>query len=127
MRDIEGARRLIEMARKDLKALEHMDDPESFPDEVFGFHVQQVAEKTLKSWLAVLGREYPMTHDLSFLLRVLEDAGADVDRFWDLVEYNAFAVQYRYEAYDGQDEPLFRNEALGILRELLDVVEVSVR
>jgi HEPN domain-containing protein len=123
MKDREDAIRLLDMARKDLTALENMDDPCAFPDEVFGFHAQQAAEKSLKAWLALLGREYPMTHDLSFLLRLLEDAGADIERFWGLVEFNAFAVQFRYEAYDGQDAPLHRGEARGVVKGLTEHVE----
>jgi HEPN domain-containing protein len=122
MSGAEEAGRLLDMAEKDLNALLHMGDPSAFPDEIFGFHAQQAAEKALKSWLAVLNREYPLTHDLSYLLRTLEEGGADIQRFWDLVELNAFAVQFRYEAYDEPDDPLPRDTTLTALRNLLNVV-----
>jgi HEPN domain-containing protein len=34
-------------------------DVEVFADEIFGFHVQQAAEKLFKAWIALLGEEYP--------------------------------------------------------------------
>jgi hypothetical protein len=55
MKDTEQARILLSMARKDMSALQGMTDPEIFAEEIFGFHVQQVAEKAFKAWLALLG------------------------------------------------------------------------
>jgi HEPN domain-containing protein len=123
MSGAEEARRILDLAGKDLNALTHMGDPSAFPDEIFGFHAQQAAEKALKAWLAALNREYPLTHDLSYLLRMLEDCGVDADPFLGLVELNAFAVQFRYEAYDEPDDPLPRDTTLDELRKLQAVVE----
>jgi HEPN domain-containing protein len=85
-----------------------MTDPDLFADEVFGFHAQQAVEKTLKAWVALLGGEYPFVHDLDALLNVLRRLGADVDTLRGFVELNAFAVQFRYEAFESPDEPLDR-------------------
>ncbi len=41
--------------------------------------------------------DYPRTHDLSLLLRLLEDEGEDIEVFWSLLELNPFAIQFRYE------------------------------
>lgn len=51
MSDLEHGRELLEMARSDLNALRGMVDPASpyFSDEVFGFHAQQAAEKSMKA------------------------------------------------------------------------------
>jgi hypothetical protein len=46
--------------------------------------------------LTALGQEYPLTHNLARLLALLEEQEAAVDEFWDLTEYTAFAVEYRY-------------------------------
>lgn len=37
------------------------------------------------------------THDLSLLLRLLEDAGEEIEPFWPLLGLNPFDVQFRYE------------------------------
>ena len=108
MKETDLARSLLSSAEKDLKAIRNMTDADSFADEIFGFHAQQAVEKTLKAWIALLGGEYPFIHDLDALLNALENLGADVDTLRDLVELNAFAVQFRHEALESPDEPLDR-------------------
>jgi HEPN domain-containing protein len=85
-----------------------MTDPNTFADEVFGFHAHQAVEKTLKAWIALLGEGYPFVHDLDLLLNTVEKLGCDVNALRSLVELNAFAVQFRYEAFESPDEPLDR-------------------
>lgn len=95
----EYARNLLTMARKDFDALRGMVSNPLFADEIFGFHAQQAIEKSLKAWLALLFVEFPLTHDISRLLALLEEVGAEgVDGYWGLVEFNMFAVQARYES-----------------------------
>jgi len=108
MKEADLARTLLTSAQKDLKAIKNMTDPGLFEDEVFGFHAQQAVEKSLKAWIALLGGEYPFVHDLDALLNTLEKLGANVGTLRDLVELNAFAVQFRYEAFESPDEPLDR-------------------
>ena len=122
MSDLEQARALLGMARKDLTALGGMDDTTTFVEEIFGLHVQQGAEKALKAWIAALGKRYPRTHDLTLLLETLRGGGQDVGPWEALVEYNLFAVQFRYEAYDADDEPLDRPAATARLRALVELV-----
>lgn len=69
---------LIETAKSDLKALDHMLDEEAFDDRVFGFHAQQAIEKALKAWLNLLGHPHIFTHDLGRLLFELEQCDAEV-------------------------------------------------
>ncbi len=119
MRDLRHANVVLEMAHKDFKALQGMTDPEVFHEEIFGFHAQQAIEKSLKAWLAILGKEYPLTHDISELLGLLTDSGQDVEQYWDLVEYNAFAVTFRYESLAMYDESLDRKAAIKSVEKLL--------
>jgi hypothetical protein len=84
------------MAEKDLRALKAMGDVIVFADEVFGFHTQQAIEKSLKAWLAFLHVEYPLTHNLSALLVLLQQRGCDVETFQGLGFYSPFAVVFRY-------------------------------
>ena len=72
MSDPKCARVLIEAAERDLAALRGMMDEQVFADEVAGFHAQQAAEKLLKAWLALLGEQYPVTHNLAQLLDALQ-------------------------------------------------------
>lgn len=119
MRDLRQAKAVLSMAKKDLKALRGMADAEAFDDEIFGFHAQQAIEKSLKAWAAVLGREYPLTHDISALLDLLESSGEDVKRYWDLIEYNVFAVRFRYESLGVLDEPLDRAGSVRAIEDLM--------
>ena len=75
MSALEHARGLLVMARKDFDALCGMVDNPLFAEEIFGFHAQQAIEKSLKAWLAAWSLTYPMTHDLSRLLDLLEENG----------------------------------------------------
>lgn len=119
MSEIKHARALLDLAEKDFKALGGMEDTLTFADEVFGFHAQQAVEKTLKAWLAALGLEYPLTHNLARLLALLEKQGAGVDEFWDLAEYTAYAVEYRYGTLGMAEEPLDRPAVIRQLQILL--------
>ena len=44
MSDLDHARQMLAIARRDLKALGGMLDPDIFAYEIFGFHAQQTAE-----------------------------------------------------------------------------------
>ena len=98
MSALDHARGLLLMARKDFDAMRGMIGNPLFADEVFGFHAQQAIEKALKAWLAARAIDFPLTHDISRLLGLLEQAGVDVSLFWPLVQYTVFAVQARCEA-----------------------------
>ena len=99
-----------------------MRNANQFSDEVFGFHVQQAIEKSLKAWMAVRHLKYPRSHDLGILIKILEEAGEDLSIFPDLEDYTSFAVQYRYEAYDETDE-LNREDAINKASALLAQVK----
>lgn len=127
MVDFEHARALLRMAHKDFNALTGMLDNALFADEIFGFHVQQAVEKTLKAWLCAHDVTYPPTHDLARLLTLLERAGANVEQFWPLVQFTIFAVQARYEeGLTDLDEPLERVVEIENVRTLLAITEKFV-
>ena len=129
MSDLEHARSLLEMARADLNSLRGMTlstEEDFFTDEIFGFHAQQAAEKCLKAWIAALGQSYPRTHDLMVLIGILETAGADTENLDSLVDLTPFAIQYRYESVDSDDDKLDRNAVLSEVRSLFDRVKRSI-
>jgi HEPN domain-containing protein len=80
----------------------------------------QAIEKALKAWIAVRGLEYPKTHDVSGLIKILKGDGADLSEFSHLEDYTPFAVQYRYELMS--DDTLARDEAIEDTQEFLDHV-----
>lgn len=113
MSDLDHAHDLLAMARTDRRALKGMleaDDPteDYFSDEIFGFHAQQAAEKILKARIASRGGVYGKTHDLKMLLDTLSDLEEDVSDLAELVDLNSYAVQYRYESFDTDEEKLDR-------------------
>ncbi|MBF0426292.1 MAG: HEPN domain-containing protein [Magnetococcales bacterium] len=126
MKDIDHARDLLKLARADLKALAGMRDPETFTDAIFGFHAQQAIEKGLKAWLATLGAAYPKTHDLRLLLTLLEERNQDVEGLWDLLEFNPYAVQLRYD-WTPEEAPLDRQgvveQVTALLVKVADKIE----
>ena len=95
-----------------------MDDPAVFADEIAGFHAQQAAEKLFKVWIILLGEPYPLNHDLDYLLRLVERRDIEAGRFEDLIEYNPYAVQFRYESFENEAAPINRQEAVQRLEDL---------
>ena len=122
MSDPKQAHVLLEAAERDVSALHGMGDTAVFADEIFGFHVQQAAEKLFKAWLALLGETYPMAHDLSELLEMLMARQPETARFHALIDYTPYAVQFRYGARDAAAEALDRIDALGQVDVLLEEV-----
>lgn len=131
MRDLRQALALLEAAGRDLSALKGMDNPEVFANEIFGFHAQQAVEKLLKAWLALLGEEYPLTHNLEVLLDIIAQRAPAAGQFWPLVDYTPYAGRLRYTFSDVDAVPLDRaatTEQIDILaehlrRELLGAAE----
>lgn len=123
---LDDAERLLRRARADLKALCHMGDQDGFDDNIYGFHAQQAAEKSLKAWLACLGYAYPLRHDLGELLAVLAAAGQDIATLWPLTDLTPFAVQLRYDEYE-TEPPLDRQSLEADIAALVAHVERLVQ
>ena len=120
MSDVKCARVMYRAAERDVLTLRSMTA--DAPVESFGFHVQQAAEKALKAWLALLGEKYPLTHSIETLLDILDDRGAAVEPFRDLIDYTPYAVEFRYAGVDPGAEPIDREGALALVQALLDRV-----
>ncbi|MDB9528644.1 HEPN domain-containing protein [Oscillatoria sp. CS-180] len=103
-----------------------MQNETVFADEIFGFHVQQAIEKCLKAWIAALDEVYPYTHDLGVLLSFLEQHQCDVAAFWDLLKYNAFAVQLRYQVLLEESFVIERASTLMQVQALYSLVQKVV-
>ena len=96
-----------------------MRDRAGFTDEMFGFHVQQAAEKCFKAWIAMLGEEYPLTHDLGTLIDAIRRRDTSVSQHDDLAKLTSFAVKYRYARFPETAGPLARPAAIQQVDELM--------
>jgi HEPN domain-containing protein len=107
---VELAKLFLRKAASDLNAARTLAADIDQLDDVVGFHLQQVVEKSFKAALAVSAVKVRATHDLNFLVDVLKENGIEPpeplsDADW-LVPW---AVSARY---DEDVEVLDRNEAL---------------
>ena len=122
MSDPKQARSLIEAAARDITTVRLMTSNPDFPDENFGFNVQQAAEKLFKAWIALLGEVYPLSHDLDLLLNGLIGRDPAAARFRGLAAYTPFAVEFRYTGDEVAPPAIDRAEALRHLEHLIDLV-----
>ena len=123
MSDAKCARMLVDAAGRDIEALRVMRGSDGLPDEVYGFHVQQAAEKLLKAWIALLGESYPLTHSIETLLKLLSDRGVGTGPFRDLTAFTPYAVEFRYAGVGPDAKPIERAGALERVEALLEQVE----
>ncbi len=122
MSDTKCARMLLGAAERNAEALRVMRDPATTSDEIFGFHVQQAAEKALKARIALLGDVYPLTHDIEELLDQLARRGGTTAPFQALIPYTPYAVAFRYAGIDPDLERIDREGALTLIEALLSEV-----
>ena len=108
---------MFQAAERDLLALRGMTA--GVPEEAFGFHVQQAAEKSFKAWLALRGETYPLTHNLELLLDRLADQGIAAKSFQPLIGYTPYAVEFRYEGIGSNTEAIDRKRVLALVEVLL--------
>ena len=121
--DVKCARMLLDAATRHVDTLRVLCRSDEVPDEVFGFHVQQAAEKLLKGWIALLGEVYPLTHNVEELLNLLAGRDSAVEPFRDLVDYTPYAVEFRYACVDPGTQPIDRAGALALVQALLERAE----
>ena len=122
MSDAKCAQMLLSAAERDIEALRVMRLSEGIPDEIFGFHVQQAAEKLLKAWMALLGESYPLTHSIETLLDLLAAQGAATEDFRTLTIYTPYAVEFRYAGVGPDAKPIDRERASDLVDTLLERV-----
>ena len=123
MSDLKCARMLLRAAERDVEVLRVTHRSDEVSDEVFGFHVQQAAEKALKARIALLGEQYPLTHNIGDLLDLLVDKGVNMAPFKTLVGYTPYAVEFRYHGIDSDVEPIDRDGAVALVEALIEDVQ----
>ena len=91
------ARLLMEKAGGDEKILLRLIDEDDIPDDGLGFHAQQAVEKMVKAVLAHSGVAYERTHNIAYLLKLLDGAGiSKPDGANDLPNLSPWAAELRY-------------------------------
>lgn len=118
---VEVAGLLLEKATGDLAALQVLAVDPNQADHVVGFHAQQAVEKSIKAVLASREVEIPMTHDLGYLVTLVETLPPEVSESRWLTPW---AGGWRYDA---QGSPIDRQKALraaqGAVEWAKDIVE----
>ncbi len=99
----ERALELVALAMEDEQAA--VLDTAAIGDALVGFHYQQGVEKILKALLAERGVDFPKTHDLVRLVRLVRAEGYDIPQVEeDLALLTPFAVTLRYEEVEGVNQ-----------------------
>ncbi len=105
---------LSRKAAGDEDVLARLIDIPEVSDEMLGFHAQQAVEKLIKAVLAKNGIIYERTHNIAYLLELLDRAKIEppgqIDRE-TLIELSPWAAQFRYgdEGFAVLDRPSARH------------------
>jgi len=119
---------LLAKATQDQYVLDKLLDDPAAPEEVFGFHAQQAAEKLLKALLAGREIEFPLTHRIQELMDLAADNGIGLPEALDEIRYlTPFAVEFRYDVIPEEPEaPLNKSDIRNRIRDLRAWVESQV-
>jgi hypothetical protein len=91
------AQLLMEKAAGDEKILFRLIDEDDIPDDGLGFHAQQAVEKMIKAVLAHNEVPYERTHNIAYLLTLLDGASIPKpDNAVDLPTLSPWAAELRY-------------------------------
>lgn len=85
----------IEKADNDYLSAKRLYDYKPAILDTACFHCQQAIEKYLKAYLSFLDVDFPKTHDLNTLLKLIIESDATFDEI-DFKDMNEFAVAIRY-------------------------------
>lgn len=100
----------MSLAKQDLALARLAMGEDSISDQAFGFHVQQVVEKSLKAVIATQSNLPPPTHDLVWLIeRSGQEHGFDLD---DLDELSPYASTMQQPGSPSPPRQLDRRQAL---------------
>lgn len=92
------ARALLAKAHGDEIVLTKLIEDVDVPDDILGFHAQQAVEKLLKAVLAASGVPFSRSHNLSYLVGLLNDAGLELpEAIVALEDLTPWAVEFRYD------------------------------
>lgn len=109
-----AAREFFEHAMGDLRAAETLASDDRQADHVVGLSAQQAVEKSLKAVLVGLDVEVPRTHDLTYLIGLVNESGASTPE--SLAESDRLTLWAGAWRYEESDEPLDRAAAVSVAK-----------
>jgi HEPN domain-containing protein len=119
MKNRKLAEKFLRKADQDMVVLKKWRQDPDIADEILGFHAQQAAEKMLKAVLAYEGIEFPLTHRLTDLIDLGKERGIVLpDRLEDIRFLTPFAVEFRYDLYEEDEESVDFEEIFELLTDL---------
>jgi HEPN domain-containing protein len=123
--EVDVANVLLAKALGDEASLRALREHPEVPDEVVGFHAQQAVEKQIKAVLTAHDIPFTKTHELSFLVGLIDENKIDVPPVLEEAEMlTDWAVEFRYEG----DEPpaLDRAGALTLVIKVREWAEAQI-
>ena len=119
MSNLKLAEKLLIKAEQDLKVVSKWRSDPDIAEEIIGFHAQQSAEKMLKAVLTYKEVEYPFTHRLADLIDLIRDNDLPFSEQLEEIRYlTPFAVEFRYQVYEEEQESADFDEIYSQLLEL---------
>ena len=110
----ELARVLMRKAGGDQIVLVRLIEDDDVPDDVLGFHAQQAVEKMIKAVLVSKDVSYERTHNITYLLTLLDSAKiARPEQADSLPDLTPWATGFRYS--DLPEPALDRQETLSLV------------
>ncbi len=127
MKDIEKTREWLKRAKSNLA---HAKVGKAFPEILYKdlcFDAQQAVEKALKSLCIMYGIVFERSHDISYLIGILEDGNVEVPEAVQQSQLlTSYAVQTRYPGdYEPLDEADYK-AALEIAEWVVNWVENKI-
>jgi HEPN domain-containing protein len=113
------AETLLRKADQDKIVFEKLRLDREVAVDILGFHAQQAAEKMLKAALASQEIDFPFSHRLTDLFDLLREKGAAFpEDFEELRFLTPFAVAFRYELYEEEEESFESDRVAALLTRL---------
>ena len=110
-------------ANADMALAEHLlSDETAFPSAI-AFHCQQAAEKYLKALLAWRDVEFPKTHELANLIKLIETNDAKLAAsLLDVIVLTPYGVELRHPGDRPDATPDEAREAVELARQVRDAI-----
>jgi HEPN domain-containing protein len=91
------AKEWLRHADEDLRLARHAFKLKSaVPYKLIAYHAQQRAEKSLKAYLVYRKIDFPYTHNISLLLKMLPSSADWASEIWNAATLSPYAVTARY-------------------------------
>ncbi len=92
------------------------------------YQAQQAAEKAIKAIFISLRRTFPYSHDIHYLLTLLEDEGIEIpDNIKEAERLSIYAVQTRYPGFPISVEEKHYREAVNLAEMVITWAETIIK